>query len=380
MRRTARVLLAALGAAAIAAPFMVGPTEAAPPGGAAPLGVDPAVAGHPTTGPVALAGHVVDASGRPVAGEVAVLAWPSEATQHRFHDGDTIPVPTVGYARASKDGSFAVRLARGDIPAAFVSETGQVNLELVGWAGLQQATWITSVAATPSGGWRVLDTRHEAPTLRLATASNIASDSIQPALGGGCAWILQSSYYNWTNIGAGYPYGSHSSWMTVGSSHTQTLGVAASSSGKYGSWSANGSMTTSDGVSFTWASSIAYRLYDVQVVYGAYQYRCTNGLNYGWQYQPRYPSGGYQTVSTSYPSWGGTCVPVSAGDWTRNQSSGSDFYMAGGVSAAGTIGINLSADSAYASDHSLTYHLTANGHVCGNNNVPSLSSLQKSAA
>jgi hypothetical protein len=107
---------------------------------------------------------------------------------------------------------------------------------------------------------------------------------------------------------------------------------------------------------------------------------CTNGYLGGWQYNPRYPSGGYQTESTTYPSWTGTCVPVSAGTWSRSITQGSDFKLTGGVKAFNVIGINLSADSAYASDHALFYKLTSSGHVCGSDNVPSYANQIKTAA
>lgn len=366
----------------VAAPLAAAPATAFAAATAAPPEVDAAALAASPAGAVVASGRVTDASGRGTPATIAVLAWPTEEAQRSIHDGDRVLVPTVGHATTARDGTFSVRLSAASIPAGYTSRTGQVNLELFAWDASRTGSWHVSVTTDGGGGWRALGASLDSAPLRLATLrTDSGTLAVTPdVIGGGCAWILQTSYYNWVNVGGGYPYGSHSSWMTVGSSHSQTLGAAVSASGTFGSWSASGSSTLTDGVSFTWASSSAYRLYDVQVVYGAYQYRCTNGYIGGWQYNPRYPSGGYQTEGTGYPSWTGTCVPVSAGTWSRSITQGSNFSISGGVKAYGVIGIDLSDTSAYASDHALFYQLTASGHICGSDNVPSYANQIKTAA
>ncbi len=55
----------------------------------------------------------------------------------------------------------------------------------------------------------------------------------------------------------------------------------------------------------------------------------------------------------------------------NNTGSGYDFYLGGGVLASGVLGINLSLDSKYASDRSLSYHFLYPGYMCGSNSWPS---------
>ncbi len=67
------------------------------------------------------------------------------------------------------------------------------------------------------------------------------------------------------------------------------------------------------------------------------------------------------------------------GTWTRSSSSGYSYKLSGGVHAASWLGIDLSLDTQYASDGSLSYYLPRLARVCGDNNVPAYASKVRSA-
>jgi hypothetical protein len=187
----------------------------------------------------------------------------------------------------------------------------------------------------------------------------------------GCGYYTLLSTWNaWDNSGESLPfYSSTTSWFSIGSSHSITLGTAASGSGSYGTWGASGSYTLSAGVVRTWDQSSADRFYQVQTQYGKYSVTC-----YGYRVQPIQDTGGSSSVSEGWQNWcsNGWVVPEPAGfTFQRNTSSGYHYNLGGGVLTGSWLGINLSYDTAYATDNATFYHFVSGTKLCGNNNWPS---------
>lgn len=340
----------------------------------------------PTNGPVVAVGTLVDADGLPAAGTVAVTAWPDETFNRTLGIGSQVVTPTVGWARAGSDGSFTLRVDPRLLGADYVSPDGVVNLVAIGWTQTSQGSWAfpatvgftmasftSSTSSSPTAAARFTITAKDRRTSAgdLTSSSATLTGNVVPLAS--CSWLLQSSYDAMTVIGQTWPYGLDTGWMSSDTSHSMTVGVAASTSGTYGSWSANGTSITSSGVTFTWAESTAYRNYQVQLRYGKYRLACGGLLMNSYSEMVQYPTGGFTTASISGSSLS-QCVPVSMGVWQRVQSNGNHFTLAGGVLIAPLLGINLSVDTDYATSHILYYRLTADGKVCGDNNVPSLAS------
>src|ERR1700730_6526203 len=149
--KRARAFSLVVACAAAAIPLTAG--AATPAASAAlPAGIDAAALTDASVGPVVATGQLVDNAGHPAAGRVAALAWPSEQFQRTVKPGDQFTSPTVGSARAGADGVFTLRINPQLLPADYRSSTGQVNLNLVAWAGGSQGETNLSVQlGSPAG-------------------------------------------------------------------------------------------------------------------------------------------------------------------------------------------------------------------------------------
>jgi hypothetical protein len=347
-----------------------------------PLGIDASVLQAPTNGPVVATGKLTDSQGRGVTGTVAVLAWPNEAFNRTLRVGDRVTTPTVGWAPAGTDGSFSIRVDPTRVGVDYLRPDGTANLDAVGWTQASQGSWAFSAQIRAPAVAHGVQTSPALAAARLVikTEQRLSPGrDVRAKLGTGaapakpdfnCYWVLISTYDTWSIIGQTMPWGPDLGWMMSQSSQSMTVGVAASSSGTYGSWSASGTSSVSSGVSFTWAANTNYRNYQVSLRYGKYKYSCPGGPYREWAI---YPTGGYTTSYVSYPYYS-YCYTVSAGVWARSASNGNHFNASGGVLIGGLLGINLSIDSNYDSSHVLYYQLMDNGTVCGDNNVPAYAS------
>src|ERR1700730_374161 len=156
--KRARALSLVVACVAAAVPLTAG---AATPAAstALPAGVDASALTDVSVGPVVATGQLVDSAGHPAAGRVAALAWPSEDFQRTVKPGDRFTTPTVGSARAGADGAFRLQIHTQLLPAGYRSSTGQVNLNLVAWAGGNQGESNMSVQLGSAAGTGVAATR-----------------------------------------------------------------------------------------------------------------------------------------------------------------------------------------------------------------------------
>lgn len=351
---------------------------------AVPLGVDASAMRSVTRGPVVASGTLTNSRNRTAKGTVAITAWPNEAFQRRLHEGSQFATPTVGWARAGKTGAFTVRLDTRSLGADYVNANGTVNLVAIGWTPTSQGRWAFPAYVGPTGSTSTASGRAATPVARftirandpLSAARDQNAGDVHPLVS--CSYQLLSSYDAMGTIGRSVSYGSDTSWMKSGSSHTMTVGAAASVTGAYGSWSASGTSSTTSGVTFTWAQSVAYREYQVQLRYGKFRLYCGGLGTSDFAEMVRYPTGGFTTAGSSSASWS-NCAPASKGQWERTKSGGKHFSTSVGVKIASELGINLSMDSNYDSSHTLYYKLVADGKVCGDNAVPSMASNVRSS-
>lgn len=291
-----------------------------------------------------------------MSGWVALLAWPDEARERTINDGDTIALPTVGWSTVGADGRYRVRLSPQAVPDGYLSSAGQVTLEMLAWADRGSgATFFSTnlgssnraVAARPDA---VAEVAVADVTADLPRPSMVDPTSITPAVG--CVSTLVASQPVRAQFAETFPYlYNTTAWAGTSSSHSNTVDVAVSSSGTYGTWSASGSQTITSGITFTWPASTAHRGYDVEVLYG----RWYNNCGYPYTFKPRYPTGGYYSETITYQNWRYRCAHADAGTWSRNLSTGYSFSLSGGVKASSYLGINLTFTSKYASDRFMSY-------------------------
>jgi hypothetical protein len=338
-----------------------------------PAAVDASSAGLGTDRPAIATGRLLDAAGRPSAGTVAVIAWPSEAWNRAVQVGDSIPTPTVGWGEARDDGSFTLTVDPTLITREYVNADGHVNVEAIGWVGDRQGSWsfVTQLAAAD----------HPAITIRAgAPLTTRRATAVTPLVGDICSYRLLSTSDRWVVIGETWPYGSDRGWMQSTSSHSVTVGVAVSSTGAYGGWTASGSSTSSSGVTFEWAESSVNRDYRVGQRFGKYRLWCSAS---GWRndYRERYvlSTGGFTNALLGSAPGYANCTTVAMGLWQRDSTLGKHSVFGTGVKIASLIGIDLSVDTNYASTRILKYRLVSAGKVCGSDGVPSLAGKVKTS-
>jgi len=375
-------------------PLTATPIGAASPFIAVPLAVDATALATPTSGPVVAIGSLLDANGRPAQGTVAVLAWPNEASSSKSTVGAAIATPTVGWATARSDGSFTIRVDRSKISSDYINADGRVNLMAIGWTASGQGSWSFPVdlssatiatqagtmAATPTTSFQLVANK---PLAMAPVHSKPAgtSSGVIPDIGGPppCYYRQVGTYYAWVEIGRGWPYGADTSRMEVESTHSMTVGVAASVTGLYGSWSASGTSSITNGDGKKWTDSVAYRDYQLEHRYGENRLWCTTYWANDYRAVDQGRAGYTQNGSAgTQPAWY-FCGPNAPGDFTRSSTSGNHFSTSVGVGIAGSLGINLSVDSNYGTDQKLIYSTTVNGTICGNNDDAGFASLVKTS-
>ena len=223
-----------------------------------------------TAGVQATAGPV--ASGRLVgpdaaSAQIRLLVWPNDHYLRSVRVGDNVKTIEVGRGRADATGRFAVAVDRTKLTSRYRQADGSANLQLLASTGRGFRSWSFSLPST-------MPARLALPNLGLVrSAGSLArgsSDLVDPN-GTGCAWTLLSTYDAMSIIGESWPYSVDTSWMSSADSHSLTVDDAISSTGANSSWKVGGTSSTTTGVTFTWAASIAYRTYKVELRYGQYR-------------------------------------------------------------------------------------------------------------
>lgn len=275
-----------------------------------------------------------------------------------------VPTATIAWGPSAADGAFAVRFDAGSVPADFVGRDGSVNVEIVGWAGGQAGTW-----------HEVLRPAADAAPATVRLSASVAT----PDVGCIAQWVLldntSSSLQFMVEIAGTYPYGSQTGSATFDASNTDTFGVGVSATGAYGSWSANGTSTTSEGSSASWSFSTIYRYYQIQEQYAKYGYGCM-GIYTQYKVSPYSWTGGTGSTATTWKNYT-YCAPEGAGvTFTRSSASGAGyaFSLSGGVGSTATLGISLSSSVNWTMTHTITYYFPSAAHACGNNAMPAQAS------
>ncbi|HXI46139.1 MAG TPA: hypothetical protein VNH13_07545 [Candidatus Acidoferrales bacterium] len=298
---------------------------------------------------------------------MALLAMPSEEMKRGIKDGQSVAMPMVGWAH-SASGRFEVRVDTERIPAGYVSENGQLNLELVAWVDRAGGrTFFSSQLGSSSRSAIARSARAvEVPDLEVATAGTAIPVTDTPDIT--CDRTKQSTYFVRTQIGETHPFHSYTTaWMELGSSHSETVG-SATSLGTV--WSQSGTLTTTTGFSKTWNPANTSKGYDMEEQYGKWWNSCT--LEY--EFFVDYATGGNYSYSISWTAWT-HCTHVDAGLWARERSDGYAYSLSLGVKSQSIIAIGLSLSTQYNTSGSLArrtvYNVGGTGtQMCGSNTTP----------
>jgi hypothetical protein len=155
---------------------------------------------------------------------------------------------------------------------------------------------------------------------------------------------------------------------------SSTLGVGISSTGSNGTWSLDGtqsSSTTSSGTQdYVWIFGQQNDRWQTEFRWGKFSQECTNQIGqtyYNYYLLPRYWGGGgpYTTKVGGVPSTP-YCVPeLSSETYTKNNSTATTFGI--GFSL---VGFNASAQTGYSTAAEVQFHFQRKGYLCGRNQDP----------
>lgn len=315
-------------------------------------------------------GRALQTDGTPVpAGTVVTLkAWPSNERLARLSEGDKVPLVAVGRAKTDADGRWALRYDALDAVKKAASPNGLVNLEVVSESRGRISTFSFVGTAPTSRTNIVADTPHVTLTPFVSSRS-ASSPAAKPRAVCTTHYVRSLGLAN-VRVGEFYTTSGAEGRFTYSEGATSTLGVAASSSGKKGSFRASGSASYSGGIEqgFKWIKSGRYFAYS-KFKYGLYLSQCwSQGFLVSTQYSARpngYASGATHTTPVSIPS-ATKCLIHDAGT-TFTGKWGKAHSFTGGVQTAAILGIDLNVSTGFSSDAASYYKFTKTRKLCGSN-------------
>ncbi len=277
----------------LALPFLIG-------------GASPAAGINSAPGEVLVAqGDVSDASGRPTAGtKVTLYAWPSAEELANQKVGDTLNMIPVAVTATDRSGGYSLSVKDLKALSRAADEQGLVNFEVVSRSADGPATWtfgkrlenpgtdrarLTQVqeaddAEVDRGAPRFKDAKPEKTKLKSKGGGRdeAAPEAVEPPppVDKYCSQkLVQDLGKRKTVVGmtASATTGvAHELNLTTGGSTTP--GVGYSTSGSYGSFYQQGTVTHSMNVSikFPYAANNTGRYYQSEWVYGKYEFLCSH--------------------------------------------------------------------------------------------------------
>jgi hypothetical protein len=343
------------------------------------------------TGPVLVRGVMLDADGRPAPGRVSVVAWPPSEVLGRLRVGDAVETVTVARAMVGSDGTFVLRVGPAVPPPRFMTPDGTVNFEIVGetGSGLAFFSFPRTLVSSPRAAWvdslvqpaelashKVLEVTLQPGLTDLPPPGSVLSPL--PASDETCTSTVAATYDQlWGIVGEVYP-GPHSKAdFQFGSGSRVELGVGASATGAWRTFSAGGTAEVSR------LGPIGYSriLYPMQAADSKTVFTSTFGyqkirwlmytpgvgcVDHGYRVRPgQWQGGAWPSAAATAPP-ADYCSPFMAGARITKET-GTATTFADGLLIKGVIGIDLPARTAFNWKTSIRHIFTSAGQLCGNN-------------
>lgn len=327
-----------------------------------------------STAPALASGEVVESDGTPVS-QSTVILFPVPLSPK-----SGTPLTPLARTITDSQGRFTIRLPVGQFSKLATSRSGgALNLHVIAFypGGIAQQFYsVSSSSAALLSGDKTADNASPTfaklilhatlPTRFPGTReAAISPDSCEPD--GSATQIPNVPVI----VGMKESEASDLSSTTFSYSSTasMTLGVGISYTSPTGGFSADGSTTQTSGGSYTWDSLPSESNNDLEGygIYNDQEFLCIIAGNYSnyWLLSQNYVGGEYGTPGTP-PVAAGDCIPTQA-HTTNTFTTGTQQTFGAGVQLSGLgYGINLSSQSGFSTDTSLTYEMGAHGHpVCG---------------
>jgi hypothetical protein len=219
------------------------------------------------SGPILASGRLVTNTGAPAAGQVIAMVWPTNEVLAGLKVGD--PVETVPIAKTTADqtGAFVLRVDPSIPMAEYLEKDGTLNFNVVAvGAGTRGVLSMSRRNDSASGQWRAVTAgsvgADASETPAQLTVGTTGAGPSQPGVplpapasnrSGVCPGYVVATY-NSVPVAIGETYaGPHDNAQFVytnGSS--SSLGVGYSYGGTYGSFSQNGTSSSSSTTTLTW--------------------------------------------------------------------------------------------------------------------------------
>ncbi|MFF4507634.1 hypothetical protein [Streptomyces sp. NPDC001401] len=379
------------------------------------------------TTPVVAQGTVDNADGTPAADTNVILyAWPNNDTEATLQEGDSVKLQPVARAVTDSSGAYALRMASLSSLAPQTANDGTVNLEIFARSGskmvvsnfarkvvgssssaflanstssdstasLEDATTLQASAETNT---LTLDADASTPTEDGATATATEDPSITPSpvtdagsvtaddeatadtgVSKGCVTQLKKKLgAQWAIVGQTYSSTTgvdHKLVYTDGAS--SSLGIGVSASGKFGSYKRGGtnSKSSTSTTRYPTFGNHAGVYYKTKFQYGKYLVTCTSADSGSWHQTQHYEvramsyAGGATHSSASIPTATHCYAYEKGSTFTKKRSNA--VTWTNGASLSDIIGVDLSAETGYTSDATVSYKFNATRHLCGTGGDP----------
>lgn len=371
-----------------------------------------------------VAGHVVSESGAAAdAGTtVYVQLWPSPDKLAAIETGETFDLEPIAKAETAADGTFEVRIDPRVPVRSLMGDSEFVDADLVVGTGKDRTTYsfslgradvqsllpdVAFVDATSRtaargievdvtlGGAGTLVGVDDPPVEEEPTQEGVVEEEATPEPGSAPSAVAEADdppYVQcpssgtkkiahlgdrWVNVGNVFAAGGSGKKIRYEYSGTadSSLGVGVSSSGRYGTFEAGGSITRERAFGIGWGewSAPKRRYLDTKFSYGKY---CTTTRNPGpgptytfYAKAIQHRGGARHRVVDNYPSNLTHCNPWSAGTYGSKSNSNATTWSSG-AKTSGAIGINLSSRTGFRTDSELHWKFDTRGRLCGRSDVP----------
>lgn len=339
-------------------------------------------------GPILARGVLVDRSGRPAGGRVAVVAWPPPEVMATLEVGDAVKTAHVAKATVGSDGTFALRVDPTVPLAEFMMEDGTVNFELMGETtnGWTFFSFPRTLESNPSLAW--VDARRpdlpgeSAPpevlkvTLRPGPTELRPSDAAPaplPASEKACANTVVATYNGRLGIVGEVYSGPHSTAdFQYSSGSSSTLGVGFSVTGQSGTFSASGTSGISSLNLIDYPTQAANKKTVFQTSFG-YQkihmqvYGSMGCVDQGYRVRPYQWQGAMVSYAAATAPTANYCQAAQAGG-SVTKETGTAITFTNGLAIASVIGIDLSTRTGFNTATKIRHAFSSAGQLCGSNN------------
>lgn len=308
-------------------------------------------------------------------GEMILLyAWPSAEQLSRLAIGETVKSVPIGFGYVESDGSFEIKIADPAIAEPYESASGAVTVQLLTVAGDEVFSETTTLREAQIAGDTAAPTEITLDEGVEAIVEAADTTTVEKS----CETSKVASLGNfWTYVGLGYITDTTVARMdfSYSKSAESTLGAGFSASGAAGSFSLSGTSTVASSFTADFPATAGYKGWQAQVTYGKYLRRCVGIGDVVTTYSAiaEQTTGGTRVVSLASAPSATYCVPEPK-DVTITINTTKASTVTGGVQSAGTLGVNLSARTGYATNAKIAFNFLKAARLCGTAGNPATGS------